>query len=176
VDVVPRMAGLIMAGRVLVRFDETTYRVEVRDGVAALVGEPEDSAIERPAVELVGIAPGTYSVSLEGRTWRVYVAGTRDHCWLFCDGDVYEGEVVAEDAPQRTRSAAHSSLAAPMPATVVRILIARGDAVREGDTLLMLEAMKMELPIKAPRDAIVSAILCKEGELVQPGSPLLELA
>jgi urea carboxylase len=39
----------------------------------------------------------------------------------------------------------------------------------------MLEAMKMELPIKAPRDGRVTAVHCKPGELVQPGVPLLEL-
>jgi biotin carboxyl carrier protein len=40
---------------------------------------------------------------------------------------------------------------------------------------VMLEAMKMELPIKAPRDGIVKAIACRPGELVQPAVPLLEL-
>jgi biotin carboxyl carrier protein len=39
----------------------------------------------------------------------------------------------------------------------------------------MLEAMKMELPIRAPRDARVKAIACRQGDLVQPGVPLLEL-
>ena len=39
----------------------------------------------------------------------------------------------------------------------------------------MLEAMKMELPIKAPRDGSVKSIACQPGELVQPGVPLLEL-
>ena len=40
--------------------------------------------------------------------------------------------------------------------------------------LIMLEAMKMELPIKAPRDGRVMAIACRPGELVQPGVPLIE--
>jgi biotin carboxyl carrier protein len=41
--------------------------------------------------------------------------------------------------------------------------------------LLTLEAMKMELPIRAARDGIVSAILCAPGDLVQPGPPLVEI-
>ena len=49
-----------------------------------------------------------------------------------------------------------------------------GDRVEDGDVLIALEAMKMELPIRAPRNGVVRAILCREGELVQPGQVLLE--
>ena len=48
-------------------------------------------------------------------------------------------------------------------------------AVSEGDTLIVLEAMKMELPIKAPRGGVVKAVHCAKGDLVQPGVNLLEL-
>ena len=53
-----------------------------------------------------------------------------------------------------------------MPATVVAIKVQPGDAVGERDLLIMLEAMKMELPITAPRDGVKS-IACPEGELVR---------
>jgi biotin carboxyl carrier protein len=62
-----------------------------------------------------------------------------------------------------------------MPATVVMIKAEPGQQVAQGDVLLMLEAMKMELPIKAPRDGRITAINCRQGELVQPGVPLVEL-
>ena len=63
-----------------------------------------------------------------------------------------------------------------MPGTVIDIEVGLGQHVRAGDVLLTLEAMKMELPIRAPRDGVVSAIRCVPGELVQPGPPLVELA
>ena len=66
-------------------------------------------------------------------------------------------------------------LAAPMPATVVRILVAPGDASPRGATVVLLEAMKMELPMRAPRDAIVRPSQCAEGDLVQPDVPLVDL-
>jgi len=64
---------------------------------------------------------------------------------------------------------------APMPATVVKVLVTPGQAVRHGDTLVIVEAMKMELPIRAPGDASVKAVHCHEGELVQPDRTLVEL-
>jgi 3-methylcrotonyl-CoA carboxylase alpha subunit len=62
-----------------------------------------------------------------------------------------------------------------MSATVVRIHVQPGDRVEAGDPLVVLEAMKMELPIRAPRDATVRAVHCREGELVQPEMILVEL-
>jgi biotin carboxyl carrier protein len=62
-----------------------------------------------------------------------------------------------------------------MPATVLRILARPGAAVRKGDTLIVLEAMKMELPLRAPQDGTVHAVRCQEGELVQPGRVLVDL-
>jgi biotin carboxyl carrier protein len=68
------------------------------------------------------------------------------------------------------------ALGAPMPGTVIAVAVAVGQQVQAGDLLLTLEAMKMELPIRAPRDGVVSAIRCAPGDLVQPGPPLVELA
>jgi 3-methylcrotonyl-CoA carboxylase alpha subunit len=62
-----------------------------------------------------------------------------------------------------------------MSATVVRIAVKSGDRVHQGDLLVALEAMKMELPIRAPRDGVVTAVHCREGELVQPGTALVDM-
>jgi biotin carboxyl carrier protein len=62
-----------------------------------------------------------------------------------------------------------------MPATVRRLAVKPGDRVNAGDVLIVLEAMKMELPVRAAHAGTVHAIACREGELVQPGVPLIEL-
>jgi acetyl-CoA carboxylase biotin carboxylase subunit len=80
----------------------------------------------------------------------------------------------ARTARRQTRN--DSGVMAPMPATVVAIKTATGETVNEGDTVIVLEAMKMELPIKAPRSGVVKAIHCAKGDLVQPGVILLEIA
>jgi biotin carboxyl carrier protein len=51
-----------------------------------------------------------------------------------------------------------------------------GARVKKGETLVILEAMKMELPLRASADATVTAVGCREGELVQPETVLVELA
>lgn len=67
------------------------------------------------------------------------------------------------------------ALCAPMPATVAAILVDPGSTVALGDTLVRLEAMKMELAIRAPTGGRVRTVDCRVGELVQPGRPLVTL-
>jgi biotin carboxyl carrier protein len=62
-----------------------------------------------------------------------------------------------------------------MPATVLKVLVQPGAKVKKGDVVLILEAMKMELPLRAAGDATVTAVHCREGELVQPDVVLVEL-
>ena len=62
-----------------------------------------------------------------------------------------------------------------MPGTVVRVEVAPGAMVRRGDTLVILEAMKMELPIRATADGVVKALHCRPGDLVQPGVSLVDV-
>ena len=119
------------------------------------------------------ISEGVYRVDDGMRTWTVAIAGPPEDRWVWIDG-----AVARVDSPSSGRSRGRSStddLSAPMPATVVNVLVTSGATVKRGDTLVMLEAMKMELPIRAPRDGVVKAIHCQAGELVQPGTHLLDL-
>ena len=105
-----------------------------------------------------------------------FTAADRKTRWVFHRGEVYEFEVERAWRGGRPRVAAHhGSLSAPMPATVLRINVEAGAAVKKGDTLLVLEAMKMELPVRAPGDGTVRGVSCREGELVQAGAVLVEL-
>ncbi len=67
------------------------------------------------------------------------------------------------------------SLSATIPAVVADILVSVGDQVQDGDKLILLESMKMVIPIQAPYDGTVTAINCAKGESVQAGTPLIEL-
>jgi biotin carboxyl carrier protein len=106
----------------------------------------------------------------------VWTAAVDDTRWVFLDGNVYIFELQRPaTARSRKREKHDESLSAPMPATVVKLHVAPGDAVKAGQLLIVLEAMKMELPVRSNIDARVEAVHCNEGELVQPGQPLIEL-
>lgn len=114
---------------------------------------------------------------VDGDRQRIaYAVVSAGETWIFLDGRTY---VVGSPRGTSARRGTHpddaAALSSPMPATVVDVKVEPGQQVRNGDVLLMLEAMKMELPVRAQRDGRVKAVLCRPGELVQPGVPLLEL-
>ena len=108
------------------------------------------------------------------RQHRVWVAEGNGRRWAFCDGLVWEIESAAPPAA-RKRSSVHETLAAPMPATVIGVPVRVGDTVTKGQTVVVLEAMKMELPLRASHDGTVASVNCVPGQLVQPGIPLVEI-
>jgi len=117
-----------------------------------------------------------YAVVAGQRQSRAFAVGPAERREVFIDGRVFTLEVGGA-GQGRPRATAHAdSLSAPMPGTVVKVLVAVGQVVRRGDTLLTLEAMKMELPVRAPHDGTITAVHCREGELVQAGVRLLELS
>ena len=65
------------------------------------------------------------------------------------------------------------ALRSPLPGTIVEIKVKAGDSVKEGDSLVVLEAMKMDNNLTAERDGVVKAILAEEGEAVKENTPLV---
>ncbi len=123
------------------------------------------------------VSDGCYLVSDGQRTWTVFVAGPPESRSVFVDGIAGELEVLSERAPRKRPRAAHAELtASPMHATVLQVLVEVGQSVRQGQVVLKLEAMKMEMPIRAPRNGVVKALHCRAGELVQPGVALIDIA
>jgi 3-methylcrotonyl-CoA carboxylase alpha subunit len=156
--------------RRLVRVNDTEVHLTLeKDGRVLLGGEH---------LHVMPLGSGSWLVrSAEGLTRVVHVAADADEYWVHVDGAVFTMTVGATArALAAPRSAASGELTAPMPATVLSVVAGPGVAVRAGDPVLLLEAMKMELPVRAPRDGIVRAVHCREGELVQPGVTLVEIS
>jgi len=148
--------------------DDRQYQVEVLDD-----GPRQRARVEQRVYEVTHDGHGSLRITSDRTTtaWAVTVGDVR---WVFVDGRVYE---LAEARPrERARAGGHhGSLTAPMPATVLRVLVGVGDAVKRGDPLVILEAMKMELPVRATSAGRIGAVHCRDGELVQPGVTLIEI-
>jgi biotin carboxyl carrier protein len=95
-----------------------------------------------------------------------------DTVWVHLGGRTYRFELVRG---QRKRTPGAGSLSSPMPGQVQKLLVAEGDTVEAGQPLLVVEAMKMQLEIKAPEAGRVRRLRVREGEQVMEGVPLAEM-
>ena len=152
-----------------VRGNGVSYRVEVStDGACVVPGHASPIHVRDEGNGLV-------LLEVDGSPVRAYVAAAGDTRWVFMNGHVWPLEALPRDASGRTGGGHDEALTAPMPATVLKINVAVGDRVTQGDVLVVLEAMKMELPVRSPRDAAVRAVHCRPGELVPSGVVLVEI-
>ena len=127
-----------------------TYEVEVEAGKAMLVDEYEAYA-PAPAASAPASAPAAAAAP---------------------------AAPAASTAPAAAPAvqAAGETITAPMPGNILRIEVTNGAAVKAGQILVVLEAMKMENEILAPRDGTVAQIIVQKGSMVETGSPLVVLA
>lgn len=112
------------------------------------------------------------------KKYRVNVNGTQYDITL----EVLEGEAAAAApaaapaAPAAKAPAGAQAINAPMPGTILAVNVKPGQAVKRGDVLVVLEAMKMENEIMAPNDGTVGTVNVAKGQSVQSGATLLTLA
>lgn len=99
-----------------------------------------------------------------------HVDGDRRQIWV--NGRTFTYERVRQRA---TGGPARGALSASIPAVVAQVLVAPGDHVTAGEKLILLESMKMVIPIQAPYDGTVKAVHCAAGESVEAGVPLISL-
>ena len=125
-------------------------------------------------IEVLDVLSDEIHLRVDGRIHVVpYVLQGTTVSFVF-DGETYVIDVDEGSTRRRARHRDHST-SAPMPGVVLKILVKVGDVVTKGTPLVILEAMKMEHQIVAHGDGTVTAINCREGELVQPGVDLVTL-
>jgi len=159
-----------------------SHEVEIvhQDGATTLVWEGQSHPMD-----ILELEPGCYSILMEGRSVEVRLdtAKSPDPDTHAYRAMLYDGayEFALMD-PRRALlagagggSGAGGVLSAPMPGKVVKILVAEGESVQEGQTLLILEAMKMQNECKSPFTGVVSKLHIQEGSIVETASPMVEI-
>jgi biotin carboxyl carrier protein len=121
-------------------------------------------------------ASGTWSLAFDdGRRATAHVAASSEGWIAQLNGQIYR---VRPSLPVKQRGATRSgsgSLDAQMPGQVTAVLVQDGDRISRGQTLVILEAMKMELRVNAPADGIAARVLVSPGQVVERGQQLVEL-
>ena len=137
--------------------------------------EPVPSADDVVSATEASTEAGVYTVTVSGQSYVVEVADGGDISQIQPTG----ATAAAPAAPAATAQPAPASAGEPVPSplagNIFKVLVAPGQQVAEGDTVMILEAMKMETEISAPKSGVIGSINVKEGDSVQVGQSLLTL-
>ena len=120
-------------------------------------------------------ADGQVVFILDGRKVEAHVSSDGKRRWISFGGQTWMLEKTSGVARGAGGGAASGRLLAPMPGQVRAVNVSVGDAVKQGDTLLVLEAMKMEIRIQAPMDGVVGRLVVIEGQTVEREELLVEV-
>ncbi len=127
-------------------------------------------------VEVLDRQPGMLNLRFDGKPLTIYWADDNGRKWLSQGGCTYRLE---KPAPRSSRPSGEldggTAVRSPMPAQVRAVKVATGEAVEHGQVLLLLEAMKMEIQIKAPAAGRVTRLLAAEGQTVDREQLLVEI-
>jgi biotin carboxyl carrier protein len=146
----------------LERIDDGSFRVRTTDGQELAV----TSLLQRPGMHALSVAGRTVEVQLSEQ--QVKLGGER-----FAVRAQSERERVASHPAVGTLRAA-KEIVAPMPGRIVRVLCAPGALVRQGEALVVIEAMKMQNELCAKSDETVRAVRVSSGDTVDRGALLVE--
>jgi biotin carboxyl carrier protein len=128
-------------------------------------------------VEILDSQPGELSLSFNGNPMTIVWAAQERNKWVSLEGCSYQ---LQPPLPTRSRrlgeSEEENSVRAPMPAQVRELYAITGEPVEKGETLMLLEAMKMEIRVLAPRSGRVRTVLVSIGDTVNRDQVLVEIS
>ncbi len=118
-------------------------------------------------------------VTLDGKTFPIYFIPTKNGIQIFLKGKVIEIAHSRDEAgpgiEEGRTATTDTNIEAPMPGKILKILVSEGQKVSADERLFILEAMKMENVVVAPRAGVVKRIHFKENDLVSLGQVIIEM-
>jgi biotin carboxyl carrier protein len=127
-------------------------------------------------VEILQAKDGKLDLLVDGKRITAYVSSDNAKRWVTVNDQTFVLTKPAAGAQRRGMGHDHASeLVAPMPGQVRAVNVSEGESVTKGQTLLVLEAMKMEIRIQAPRDGKVMKLLVKQTQTVERDQILIEI-
>ena len=154
----------VEASRLEVRPHDELFQIEI-DG-------------EKKIISISRISPAHLSIILDGKSFNVEVEHFEKDYQVSTRGEVYNFSVVDEREVTTSSEQPDSGekvIKAPMPGLVVELMVDVGDQVKAGDTLLVLEAMKMQNEITAPASGVILGVLVESSNKVNSGDDLIVL-
>ncbi len=127
-------------------------------------------------VEVLRAEHGMLDLLIDDIRVTAYVSSLGAQRWVTVNGQTF---LLTKSSGLKASQAGRehaSELVAPMPGQVRAVNVSLGDSVKKGQTLLMLEAMKMEIRIQAPKDGKIKALPVKQGQTVEREQLLVEIA
>lgn len=119
---------------------------------------------------------GALTFSLAGQTYVAYVASEGPRRWVWVNGQTYVLQVPdTKKKAKRGGASGHDTLTAQMPGLVRSVAVSVDEIVERGQTLLVLEAMKMEIRIAAPHAGKVAQVCVAAGQAVERGQLLVDI-
>jgi biotin carboxyl carrier protein len=152
-------------------FDNTT--VDISPSGKGFIFEHENKTVD---VEIIQAKDGKLDFLLDGKRVTAWVSSDNDKRWVTVNGQTF---VLTKSSGTRQGGHGHhhtaGELTAPMPGQVRAVNVSEGDPVNKGQTLMLLEAMKMEIRIQSPQDGIVKKLFVKQGQTVEREQMLVEI-
>ena len=125
-------------------------------------------------VEIIRAENGQLELLIDGSRVTAYVSSDNAKCWVTVSGRTFVLTKPAAGAKRSGGKHDHTGeLTAPMPGQVRAVNVNEGDAVTKGQTLMVLEAMKMEIRIQSPMDGVVKSLAVKQGQTVERDQALI---
>jgi biotin carboxyl carrier protein len=127
-------------------------------------------------VEIIRSENGRFDLLIDGKRVTAYVSSDNAKRWVTVNGQTV---VLTKSSGARKGGHGHhhaaGELTAPMPGQVRAVQVSEGEAVTKGQTLLVLEAMKMEIRIHSPQNGIVKKLFVQQGQTVEREQVLIEI-